>query len=158
MIPYFVAAGAATLLALIGGLATDVGPWYRALRKPRWNPPDWLFGPAWTLIYGLCAFAAGNAWIELEGSDRIYWVLIPFLINAVLNGLWSVVFFTWRRPDWALLEVGGLWLSTALLCWSLLERVPSAGLALVPYLLWVTFAGTLNATIVRLNWPRQRAQ
>ncbi|MEM1433666.1 MAG: TspO/MBR family protein [Pseudomonadota bacterium] len=151
MTPYFVSAGVAIAVAIIGGLATDVGPWYRQLRKPWWNPPDWLFGPAWTLIYALCAYAAGKAWLTLEGADRFFLVLGPFLLNAFLNALWSVVFFATKRPDLALLEVGALWLSTALLCWSMLLEAPAAGLALVPYLLWVTFAGALNAKIVQLN-------
>ena len=151
MTPYLVAGGVALIVAIIGGVATDVGTWYRDLTKPRWNPPDWVFAPAWTLIYALAVYAAGTAWETLSGSKRILWVLLPFLLNAVLNAGWSVFFFSLKRPDWALWEVAALWLSTAGLCVSLLVLAPSAGVALVPYLAWVSFAAFLNATIVRLN-------
>ena len=151
MTPYIIAGAIAVLVAIIGGLATDVGSWYRELNKPSWNPPDWLFAPAWTLIYALAVYAAGTAWEATAPEQRLLWVALPFGINALLNAAWSIFFFSLKRPDWALWEVAGLWLSTASLCGSLLLAVPSAGWALVPYVAWVSFAAYLNATIVRLN-------
>lgn len=142
---------AAVLVALVGGLATDVGPWYRNLRKPSWNPPDWLFGPAWTLIYILIAWAAGAAWYATPETQRLWLVVVPFSINALLNALWSVLFFTAKRPQWALAEVVLLWLSTASLIPLAATHSAFAAQLLVPYVLWVTFASALNLRIVQLN-------
>lgn len=151
MNPYLIAGGVALAVALVGGLATDVGSWYRALNKPSWNPPDWLFGPAWTLIYALTAWAAARAWLSTPEHDRVLLVVVPFAINAVLNALWSILFFTAKRPDWALLEVAALWLSIIALIVLVLPIDRLSALLLVPYLIWVSFAAALNAKIVSLN-------
>jgi tryptophan-rich sensory protein len=151
MNPYLVAGGVALAVALVGGLATDVGTWYRELKKPSWNPPDWLFGPAWTLIYALTAWSAARAWLNAPEADRLLLVLAPFAANAGLNAAWSVLFFTVKRPDWALIEVGALWLSIVALIVIVLPIDRQSALLLVPYLVWVSFAATLNAKIVALN-------
>ncbi len=146
------AALGALCVAILGGLATDLGEWYRALAKPAWNPPDWLFGPAWTLIYALTALAGVEAWqVAAPAQRRMLGIL--FAINGALNVLWSLLFFRLRRPDWALVEVALLWLSIVSLivyCGPLRRR--TIGL-LLPYLLWVSFAAALNASIVDLNGP-----
>lgn len=148
-----VAGLAAVGMALAGGLLTEIGPWYRGLRKPSWQPPDWLFGPAWTLILGLEAWSASLAW-DAAGNERPL-VVGLFLVNAVLHVLWSPLFFKLRRPDWALIEVPLLWLSILALMIALAPISPLASALLTPYLLWVTFAAYLNLTIVRLNRPFQ---
>lgn len=148
---YLIAGGVAVAVALIGGLATDVGPWYRSLRKPSWNPPDWLFGPAWTLIYALIAWAAGTAWYATPEAQRLWIVIVPFVINALLNALWSVLFFSVKRPDWALAEVALLWLSSVSLIPIIGQHSSFAAQLLIPYALWVSFASALNARIVYLN-------
>ncbi|MFK7916291.1 MAG: TspO/MBR family protein [Pseudomonadales bacterium] len=151
MSAYVVAGAVAVLVALVGGLATDVGPWYRNLRKPSWNPPDWLFGPAWTLIYILIVWAAGSAWYATPEAQRLWLIVIPFAANAVLNALWSILFFTVKRPQWALFEVVLLWLSSVSLIPLVAGYSTLAAQLLVPYALWVTFASTLNLRIVQLN-------
>lgn len=148
-----IAAGVAVLVAVLGALATDIGPWYRQLRQPPWRPPDWLFGPAWTVIYACAALAAFWAWVDAPTVKQRDGAVALFALNALLNVLWSLLFFRLRRPDWALWEVAALWLSIALLIafcgqWSI-----RATLLLLPYLLWVAFAATLNYSIVRLNAP-----
>jgi len=149
--PVLVAAGLALVVALMGGLATDIGSWYDALVKPSWQPPEWLFGPAWTLIYGLMVAAGSLAWIASESRAAKQNLLIVFLLNAVLNVGWSLLFFRLQRPDLALVEVTLLWSSIVLLIYVCGKRRKLAGALLLPYLLWVTFAAILNAEIVRLN-------
>jgi translocator protein len=151
--PILVAFGAAVVVAGLGGAATDIGPWYQALEKPAWQPPDWLFGPAWTLIYALTALAAVEAWIWApQGWPRTRLIGF-FALNAFLNVLWSQLFFAFRRPDWALIEVGALWASIILLMVVVRPYSRRAVWLLVPYLLWVSFAAFLNFTVVRLNAP-----
>jgi len=143
-----------TLVVLgVGGWMTNVGPWYENLRKPSWNPPNWIFGPAWTVILGLAAWSGVLAWTEAaSGSDQLL-ILSLFAINIVLHMLWSPLFFNLRRPDWALIEVPFLWLSIVLLMLGLAPFSTLASWLLLPYLLWVSFAAFLNLTIVRLNRP-----
>jgi len=148
-----VAALAAIAVALLGALSTDLGTWYASLHEPGWKPPDALFGPAWTLIYA-CAAAAGlRAWWRARDRAEREGILLAFALNGTLNVVWSLLFFRLHRPDWALLEVGALWASIALLAWFLGRRDRAAGWLLVPYLAWVAFAAVLNASVVELNGP-----
>jgi benzodiazapine receptor len=151
--PVLAAALAATAVATLGATVTELGPWYQALRKPAWQPPDWLFGPAWTLIFALTALSGAIAWRRAPDSTTREWIIALFALNGFLNVLWSLLFFRMHRPDWALIEVVFLWLSIVLLIVVLMRFSKPASALLVPYLLWVTFAGYLNLTIVRLNGP-----
>lgn len=151
--PSIVATGTAGAVALIGGGLTQIGPWYRNLAKPDWNPPDWVFAPVWTLIYALCVYAATVGWRAIPKGTVRTWLLSLFLFNALLNILWSALFFTLRRPDLASAAVVGLWLSVGMLIVLLGRYERRAAMALVPYLAWVSFAGLLNARIVTLNGP-----
>mgnify|MGYP001812918682 CR=1 FL=1 len=151
--PVLVAFGAALVVAGLGGAATDVGPWYQALVKPAWQPPDWLFARAWTLIYALTALAAVSAWVAAPKGRPRTRIVFVFALNAFLNVLWSQLFFGLRRPDWALLEVVLLWASVLLLMVVVRRHSARAVWLLVPYLLWVSFAAFLNYTVVRLNAP-----
>lgn len=151
--PVIIAAGTAILLGAAGGLLTPIGPWYRNLRKPSLQPPDWLFGPAWTIILGLAAWSAVIAWNAAEGEAERTAVIILFATNAVCHLLWSPLFFKLRRPDWALVEVVFLWASLVALVIGLWPISPKASLLILPYLLWVSFASWLNWAIVRLNRP-----
>jgi tryptophan-rich sensory protein len=152
-IPAIVAASLCVLLLLVGGLTTNVGPWYRDLRKPPWNPPNWVFGPAWTLILGLAAWAGVLAWTHTRDVGVQGRIAALYGANMVFHLLWSPLFFNLRRPDWALLEVPFLWLSILGLIIGVTPLSPLGGLLLAPYLLWVSFAAVLNLTIVRLNPP-----
>ena len=136
----------ALVLTVGGGLLTSIGEWYRDLNKPSWQPPDWLFGPAWTVILVLAAWAFVLSWNGAPEADR------PLLIGLYLaNGLCH--FFTAKRPDWALIEVPFLWLSVLALCIFLREWSVAASWMIVPYLAWVSFASILNWKIVKLNGP-----
>ncbi len=153
--PIAVGASIAVLVAVSGGLVTDLGPWYRALEQPSWNPPGWLFAPAWTIIYALVAYAGVTAWLHAPDGKTRFWIVALFGFNAVLNVVWSVVFFQLKRPDWALLEVSLLWLSILFIIVGIARVSRRATWALVPYLAWVTFAGALNWAVVQLNGPFQ---
>ena len=145
------------LLLGVGGLTTHVGSWYAGLRKPSWNPPNWLFGPAWTLILGLAAWAGVLAWMAAPDAAARWRIGLLYGANMVLHALWSPLFFTLQRPDWALIEAPLLWLSVLALVIGLAPLSALAAWLLAPYLLWVAFAVVLNATIVRLNAPFGRA-
>ena len=151
--PVVIAIVAALAVALIGGLATDIGPWYRQLTKPSWQPPDWLFGPVWTTIYALVVVAGVRAWRLADGTVQREWLIVLFASNGFVNVLWSLLFFRLQRPDWALMEVGVLWSSVLALTIVVWRRDRLGGALLLPYLLWVSFASFLNLTIVELNAP-----
>ncbi len=148
-----IAACAAVVVAISGALVTELGPWYYGLRKPAFQPPDWLFGPAWTLIFGLAAFSGAVAWLASPNRTTRGWILGLFGFNIFLNILWSLLFFRLKRPDWALFESYFLWASVAALILALFPRSKLAAGLLVPYLAWVTFATVLNMAIVQLNAP-----
>lgn len=151
------AALAAVAVALLGGLATEIGPWYYALKKPSWQPPDWLFGPVWTTIYALATIAGLKAAMAAPDRAARRGIVVAFAINAFFNVLWSLLFFRLHRPDWALVEVVFLWLSIAALMVVVGRHRSLSAWLLLPYLLWVSFAAFLNYTIVQLNGPFGRA-
>lgn len=151
--PIYVAVGVAVLLGVLGGLMTPIGPWYHNLRKPTLQPPNWLFGPAWTIILGLAAWSAVIAWHAAADPPARREVVILFVVNAVCHALWSPLFFRIRRPDLALIEVVFLWASLVALVVGLWPISHLASLLIMPYLLWVSFASWLNWAIVRLNRP-----
>jgi tryptophan-rich sensory protein len=137
-----------------GAAVTDLSSWYHdVLKKPSWQPPDWLFGPAWTVILTLASlslyFALRNA---TDRSTRL-WIIGLFVLNGVANVGWSPLFFRLQRPDWALFEVPLLWLSILVPILLLRPISGTASLLLLPYLAWVSFAAFLNLTIVRINPP-----
>ena len=153
IIPVTVATAAALCVAALGATVTDLGPWYQALAKPDWNPPDVVFPMGWTVIYALITVAGITAWRAAPTSAAAEWVLGLFALNGFLNISWSLIFFRLQRPDWAFYEVTLLWLSILVIilyCWRFSK---AAALLLVPYLGWVTFAGALNWAVVQLNAP-----
>lgn len=150
-----IAAAAVTLTAATGGALTRLDAWYYGLEQPWFKPPDWAFGPAWTILFALIAWSAVTAWragAELEPSPRTR-MLAWFGLNAALNIVWSLLFFFLQRPDWALIEVPFLWGSILLIILHLWPYARKAALLLVPYLLWVTLAALINLETVRLNGP-----
>jgi translocator protein len=149
-VPIVVAVVCLVVMGALGGLATEIGPWYASLLKPSWQPADWLFGPVWTTIYILIGIAAVRAWrrADAPAKNQLLWL---WIINGLLNVVWSVLFFTMKRPDWALLEVVALWLSIAALIVVLARIDRLAAALLLPYLAWVSFAAYLNLTIAQLN-------
>ena len=147
------AAVAALVVAAIGGTLTDVGPWYQALAKPSWTPPDAAFGVVWTVIFSLAAAAGVVGWPRASTAARREWLIGLFCLNGFLNILWTLLFFRLRRPDWGLIEVVGLWLSVGMLIVFFARFSRASALLLAPYLVWVSVAAALNLDIVTLNAP-----
>jgi translocator protein len=138
---------------LIGSLFTleSVATWYPTLTKPSWNPPSWVFGPVWTLLYTMIGVALYLVWTRhIGGHIRILWLRI-FGVQLVLNALWSVLFFGARTLDYALIEIAFLWCSILALILLALRFDKRVSLLLIPYLLWVSFASYLNYTLWVLN-------
>ena len=151
--PILVAAFVAGLIAIMGATVTEIGPWYLSLRQPRWAPPPAAFGVAWTAIYASTSLAGVTGWLATPRWSEREWLLGLFALNGTLNIAWSLLFFRLQRPDWALVEVLALWLSVLALIVVVWRRSMTGAVLLIPYLIWVTFAGYLNMAIVRLNGP-----
>jgi translocator protein len=145
-------AGAAfcVVLAVAGGLLTRLTPWYHGLRQPPWKPPDWAFGPIWTVVFICLTLAIGYAWIATAPEQRGV-LLAALAVNGALNIAWSGIFFVMQNPFAALLELLVFWLSIVVVVWLFADASRTAALLALPYLLWVTTAGVLNLQIVRLN-------
>jgi len=147
---YAAMSAAIVLVGGIGGKATDVGPWYRNLVKPSWNPPDWVFPVAWTIIYLFIIAACGGAWNDATAAQKPQLIaLIGF--NLFVNTLWSILFFSLRKPLWALLDVFLLWISIIAMMVAFAQIHVIHCVLLLPYLLWVSVASVLNMSIVQLN-------
>lgn len=152
-LPAVVAAIAAMIVAALGTTITDLGPWYQALDKPAWHPPDVLFPIGWTIIYAFNTAAVVDAWRAARTAKVADTVIGLFALNAFLNITWSMLFFRVQRPDWAFIEVMLLWLSILALVVYCARISRLSGLLFLPYLGWVTFAGALNWAVVELNGP-----
>ena len=153
LFPILIAGFVATLIALVGMTITDLGPWYRSLVQPSWAPPDAVYGAAWTAIYAFAALAGVSGWLAMPHGREREWLIGLFALNGFLNMAWSLLFFRFHRPDWALIEVVALWISVAILVGYIGRRSIRWAVLLVPYLLWVSFAAYLNQAIVALNGP-----
>jgi benzodiazapine receptor len=143
--------GTAFVAAAVGGAATvDAGAFYGQLTQPPWAPPSWLFGPVWTVLYLTMGIAAWLVWRSPEpGQARP--ALALFLLQLVLNSLWSWLFFGWRLGGWAFADIVALWfliVATGIAFWRIRR---CAGWLLLPYFLWVSFALVLNYSIWQLN-------
>ena len=140
--------------ALVGSLVMgrgDVAGWYDGLRKPVFTPPDWVFGPAWTVLYVLMGVAAFLVWQRGWESRPVRVALGWFAVQLVLNALWSPVFFGLHRIGLALVVILLLWGAIVATIVSFLNVSKLAAGLLCPYLLWVSFAATLNGAIWLLN-------
>ena len=139
------------LVAAVGALASlQAGAFYAELVRPDWAPPAAVFGPVWTVLYAMMAVAASLVWKHRE--TRLARVaLVLFVLQLILNGLWSWLFFGWSRGALSFADILLLWVliaATLVLFW---RATPLAGTLLVPYLAWVTFAAALNYRIWQLN-------
>jgi translocator protein len=148
-----IAAGSVIATAVAGGLATSpkILGWYATLEKPWFNPPNWLFGPAWSVMFLVIAVAFWRVLQTPETTPMRSGAIGLFVLQLVLNALWSVLFFGFESPGLALVEVVPFWLSIflALLTFTAIDR--TAAWLMVPYLAWVTFAGVLNYAVWSLN-------
>jgi len=141
---------AVTFAAAAIGSRFQPGQWYALLAKPALTPPSWVFGPVWTLLYLMMGIAAWLVWRE-HGLAGALCPLGLFLGQLALNALWSYLFFGLHRPGLALLDIVALWLGILATLVAFWRAYPAAGLLLLPYFIWVSFAGYLNFQFWRLN-------
>ncbi|MGB7957451.1 MAG: TspO/MBR family protein [Minisyncoccia bacterium] len=141
------------LAGVLGSVFTirAIPDWYATLKKPKLNPPGWVFGPVWTILYLLMGISAFLVWQKGLGNTEVRIALILFAIQLVLNALWSIVFFGWRRPLLAFANIALMWLAIIATMISFLNISLPAFYLLLPYIIWVSFAAYLNFAIVRLN-------
>ncbi|MBI2036014.1 tryptophan-rich sensory protein [Candidatus Microgenomates bacterium] len=118
--------------------------WYQTLNKPFFSPPNWIFGPVWTILYILMGISLYLVW-QKRGVPAVFW------IQLILNALWSILFFGLKNPSLALVDIVALWVAIFLTIKAFSKISKPAGNLLIPYILWVTFASILNLAIVLLN-------
>jgi len=140
--------------AAIGSVATlQAQTFYVQLARPDWAPPPTVFGPVWSLLYGLMAWAAWMVWRE-RGFAAQRGALLLFLVQLAVNALWSWLFFAWHKGAGSFADIVLLWVlivATVIAFWRI---KPVAGALLLPYLAWVSFATALNFSVWQLN-PQQ---
>lgn len=136
----------------IGAAVTtpQIPTWYKELAKPSWNPPDWVFGPVWSVLYLLMGVAAWLVWRKF-GIGKAAMALVVFAVQLGLNTLWSVLFFGLQDPGAAAVEIVALWIAIAATIVAFAKHSRVAASLLAPYLLWVSFAAVLNWTIWWMN-------
>ena len=148
-----IAVGVCLLIGFLSGFATQssVNDWYAALNKPSFNPPNWIFGPVWTVLYIMMGIAAGIVWSKGFYHKWVKTALYHFGFQLLFNALWSVVFFGFQSPFWALLVILVLMmLILGTIRWfNVVSRL--AAYLMIPYFLWVCFASLLNYRIWMLN-------
>jgi benzodiazapine receptor len=139
--------------AFIGSLFTRsaVPDWYATLNKPSFTPPNWLFGPVWTILYILMAISAFIVWQKGLANPAVRVALTIYLIQLILNALWSVIFFGLKFPLFAFFEILLLWSAIAFTIFTFARASITAAFLLIPYILWVSFAAVLNFSIWFLN-------
>lgn len=139
---------------LMGGLGafftlSSVKSWFVTLNKPSWNPPSYLFGPVWTLLYVLMGIACYLIWKSDHPQKKA--LLKLYAVQLILNALWSPAFFGMQSPFLGLMVIIPLWIAIVLCIIQFKKVSPLASGLMVPYLLWVTFATALNTAIFVLN-------
>jgi len=135
----------------VGALASvEASTFYASLTFPVWAPPAWLFGPVWTVLYGMMALAAWIIW-RSGGWARRKAALTVFVIQLLVNALWSWLFFGWKQGGLAFVDIVLLWILVAWTLWAFWKIRVIAGALMVPYLLWITFAAALNYAVWRAN-------
>jgi len=148
-----IAVAVCLFVGFLSGFATQssVTDWYADLNKPSFNPPNWIFGPVWTVLYVLMGIAAGIVWSKGFHHKWVKTAMYHFLFQLIFNAAWSLVFFGMKSPAYALLIIIIL-LALIILTMKWFRIVSkTAALLLVPYLLWVSFASILNYSIWQLN-------
>lgn len=143
--------GAVTAAAVAGGVASGSGStWYRHLRRPRWQPPASVFGPVWTGLYALIAYAGGTAWNNSSPQQRRRFTT-AYAANLALNAGWTWTFFRARRLPLAAAHAAAIEVSTLDLIRRAQRSSPRAAAALVPYAVWNAFATALSTDLARRN-------
>jgi len=148
-----IALGICLFIGFLGSLATQtsIEGWYLQLNKPSFNPPNWIFGPVWSLLFVLMGIAAGIVWNKGFYHKWVQIALYHFGFQLLLNASWSLLFFGLKEPFWALVDIIVLFvvLLFTIRWFKIVNNI--AAYLLVPYAIWVAFAAILNFEIWRLN-------
>ncbi len=136
-----------TFLAPLLGVGSPPGDWYASLNKPSWNPPGWLFGPVWTVLYLMMATAAWLVWKKCGWGKALGF----YGIQLVFNAAWTPLFFGAHQPGWALVDIIAMWVAIVVTTVAFFRVNKTAGGLMVPYFAWVSFAMVLNYTLWRMN-------
>lgn len=153
IVKIFVALAVCLFIGFMASLATQVGiaDWYPTLNKPWFNPPNWIFGPVWGVLYVFMGIAAGIVWSKGFYHKWVKTALYHFLFQLLLNGAWSILFFGLKEPLWALLDIIVLFVILIFTIKWFKIVSDTAAYLLIPYAVWVLFAAILNFEIWRLN-------
>jgi len=128
----------------------SIATWYAALQKPLFSPPNWIFGPVWTILYVLMGLSMYLVWTGGKNKS-ISGAFTLFGTQLFLNVLWSIIFFGMKSPFYAFIEIVVLWIAIILTIRNFQNISKTAALLLIPYVLWVSFAAVLNYSIFVLN-------
>ncbi|BBM84272.1 TspO/MBR family protein [Candidatus Uabimicrobium amorphum] len=137
-------------LPALSGIFFRPGEWYQQLNKPTWTPPNWLFGPVWTLLYFSIAVSGFMVWRKIEKEQRLK-AYLPFAAHLILNAIWSYLFFGINEVGFAFAEICVLWITILINIVMFAKIFRPAAFILIPYALWVAFAAALNFAIVSMN-------
>jgi tryptophan-rich sensory protein len=136
--------------AALPGAYFRPGEWYEGIAKPNWRPPNWVFGPAWAVLFTTIAIAGWRVWSKSPETD-VSVALTIYFVHLLLNAAWSWLYFGLRRIDLAFYEILVLWASILAMIIAFHPIDETASLMLLPYLAWVTFASTLTFATWRMN-------
>jgi tryptophan-rich sensory protein len=128
-----------------------VPTWYAKIQKPEFNPPNWVFAPVWFTLYLMMGISSYLIWIKGIEKKSVKISLIIFLFQLILNALWTFLFFGLHSPFFAFIDIIALWIVILLVIVNFYKLSKTAGILLIPYILWVSFAGVLNYYIFVLN-------
>lgn len=141
------------LVGAVGSIFTtpSIPTWYALLQKPFFTPPNWLFAPVWTTLFALMGISAYLIWIKGLENKKVKTALVIFGIQFALNVLWSYLFFGLQSPFYGLIGIVVLWIAIALTILKFYKISRKAGLLLIPYIIWVSIAMSLNYYIWLFN-------
>jgi len=141
------------LVGVVGGIVTApaIGAWYTGLKKPAFNPPAAVFGPAWTVLYLLMGVAFFLVWRRAADDPLARFAMAAFGVQLALNLAWSLLFFGLHSPLLGLVDIALLWLAILITIVYFFRVSTAAGVLMLPYILWVTFAAALNFSIWTFN-------
>lgn len=137
---------------IIGTVFTvkSIPTWYAALNKPSFNPPNWIFGPVWITLYVMMGISFFIIWIKKDVPNSGF-LFSLFILQLILNALWSIIFFGLKSPGFAFLEIIFLWLAILLCVIYFYKESVISSVLLIPYLLWVSYASLLNYFLWQMN-------
>lgn len=149
-LPCMIGIALCLLIASIEGwvTATNTNQWYNALNKPIFNPPSFIFGPVWTILYITIGIAGGLIWSQRKKHQKLY---ILFFLQLLLNFSWSFLFFLWESIAWALIDITALWITLLAILIYAYRHYKTIFYWLMPYFMWVSFAAVLNFSLWVLN-------